>query len=131
MGELAQLKMNMERDKESLRQRVEKLQAQLAEAEQARSKRDEQLRGEQAAEVARLSAKMKDMARVHANALDTLASQLAISQQQQQQQQQTRTCGSQTETTFKDIELLEAFRQRYLDTLSRMKCNFNFTFLFF
>jgi hypothetical protein len=129
LGELAQLKMNMERDKESLRQRVDKLQAQLAEAEQEWSKRDEQARGEQAAEVARLNAKMKEMARVHASALDTLASHLATSQQQNKVSRvETRSCGAQTDTTFKDIELLEAFRQRYLDTLSRMKCKYSYSY---
>ena len=124
LAELTGLKMNGEREKQSLkesvdeaRKRCELLEQQLAQNEEYLSKQCELARAEvksyYSGELARVNSKMKDMMRSHADAIEAL--------KRQHRGANARSLACQTEATSKDIDLLEAFKAKYLDTLSRMK----------
>ena len=106
LDELTQLKMNAEREKEAVK---EKLEQALKRADSLQAQADE------------YSVKMKDVMKSHAAAVELLKKQQHQNVKLTAMQQINKTC--QTDTSSKDIELLETFRQKYLVTLARMKSN--------
>lgn len=131
LNELTHLKMSSEREKEALKekcdqyiQRAGSLDKKLAECDDRLKEHCDMLKAnlkqEYTAELNKMQSKMKDMIKSHAQTVDILKKQ----QQQQPKlalsmHQISKTC--QTETSSKDIELLETFRQKYLETLAKMK----------
>jgi hypothetical protein len=137
LSELTTLKMSTEREKEQLKENYEKavnkiglLEKQLDEGEERMRKQcgllREELKAEYGSELTRMNTKMKDMAKAHTNAIDALKKHhqyntrlSSCSASSQHESSQTSSC--QTELTYKDVELLEAFRQKYLNTLTQLK----------
>ena len=78
--------------------------------------RDE-LKTQYGSELSRMSAKMKDMMKSHACSIELLKKQ----HQSAKSLSHMKSLACQTDATSKDIDLLEAFKQKYLDTLARMK----------
>ncbi len=138
LDELTSMKLSGERDKENLKekceqsqQRVRLVEQRLAESEEHFRKQTDLLRAElkheYGTELSRMNSKMKDMMKSHANAVELLKKQHQSSKTTTSMTaatasyQNNKTC--QTETCVKDIQLLETFRERYLDTVSRMKAD--------
>jgi len=131
LNEVTSMKMSSEREKESLKERCEQYVQRLSGLEGHLKNADERMREE--CEAARSSvkqefvARMKEMAKAHASALE-----MARKHEQNNRlvglHQTNKTC--QTETSAKDIELLETFRQKYLETLAKMKCKVFLLFFF-
>ncbi len=132
LNELTSLKMNSERDKQRLKEDIEELtkrcelyEQQLAESEVYVKKQCDMVRSElklqYGNELSRVNSKMKDMMKTHSESIELLKRQ---HQQQSTKNPKPRGGGGiscQTDITCKDIDLLDAFKQKYLDTLSRMK----------
>ena len=133
LAELTSMKLNSEREKESLKDNLEKsmkqnslLEKQLDECEENYRKKCDLLRAElkheYGTELTKMNSKMKDMQRSHSSAVEILKKQHQQSTTKYlQQKPQVVSFSCQTEMTARDIELLESFRHKYLDTLSRMK----------
>ena len=130
LNELTNLKMTSERDKESLKekcdqylQRISSLDKKLAEYDERLKEHCDMLKAnlkqEHNTEMNKMQIKMKEMAKSHANTVELLKKQQQHNSKASNVHQINKTC--QTETTTKDIEILETFRQQYLETLKIMK----------
>jgi len=123
LDEITGMKLCNEREKENLKEKYEIAQKRIAESEDHLRKQLDLLRAElkqeYGSELSRMNAKMKDMMKSHSQAVDLLKKQHHSVTKPTNAYHSHKTC--QTETSVKDIELLETFRQRYLDTVTRMK----------
>jgi len=118
LNEVTSMKMSSEREKETLKERCEQYVQRVGGLEARLREEGEAVRASVRQEYA---ARMKEMSKAHASAME------AARRQEQNSRlaglhQTNKTC--QTETSAKDIELLETFRQKYLETLAKMKCRF-------
>ncbi len=135
LNELAHLKMSSEREKEALKekcdqfvQRANSLDKKLAECDDRLKEHCDMLKAnlkqEYTAELNKMQARMKDVMKSHAQAVEMLKRQQVATSggaKVSSVHQINKTC--QTETSAKDIELLETFRQKYLETLAKMKAD--------
>jgi hypothetical protein len=104
--------------------RAELFEQQLRESQDYYKRQCEQIKSElkmqYGNELSRMNTKMQDMMKSHSNAIDLLKKQHQ-STNSFNSNTNSRNIPCQTDVTSKDIDLLEAFKQKYLDTLSRMK----------
>ena len=84
------------------------------------------LKQEYGQELSKMNAKMKDMMKSHGSAIELLKKQHTAEKAKHGIEERNRpmtfaiTC--QTDVTYNDIKLLETFREKYLETINKMKC---------
>jgi hypothetical protein len=109
---------------DEMTKRAELFEQQLRESQDYYKRQCEQIKSElkmqYGNELSRMNTKMQDMMKSHSNAIDLLKKQHQ-SRNSFNSNTNSRNIPCQTDVTSKDIDLLEAFKQKYLDTLSRMK----------
>lgn len=120
LNELTNLKMVSERDKESLKEKCEQYLHRISSLDKKLAEYDERLNEHCDILKANLkqehNLKMNEMVKAHQNTIEILKKK---QHNHQNVHQINKTC--QTQTTSKDIELLETFRQKYIETLELMK----------
>jgi hypothetical protein len=129
LNEIATTRLNSERDKETLKEnqeqamkRVASLEKQMASNEEHFKKQTDlmiqELKLKHDNELTRMSSKMKSMMESHALAVENLKKQ-----HQRFTNKSSCSSSSQTDVSGRDVEMLSSFREKSLDTLSKMKAD--------
>lgn len=129
LDEVTNLKITLEKEKENLKDNYEQAVKKIANLEKELNNSDErfrsqlncvkqQLKAEHGAEMSRLNQKMQDMMKSHSTAVEKLKK---CHGKKIGSTEMDKTSFCQTDMSFKDIDLLEAFQQNYFNTLSRIK----------
>jgi hypothetical protein len=125
LDEIKALKLNSEREKDMLQQKIDSLNSKLLKTEKSLHENDAKLKEQYGQELTKMNAKMKDMMKSHANAIELLKKQHTAEKAkhgiEDRYKQMTFSVTCQTDVTFNEIKLLETFREKYLETVNKMK----------
>lgn len=129
LDELTNLKLTYEKEKENLKESYEQAVKKIGNLEKELNNSDDrfrnqlnsvrqQLKAEHGTEMSKLNQKMQDMMKSHSSAIEKLRKHHG---KKYDFVEMNKTSNSQTDMSYKDIDLLEAFQKNYINTLSKIK----------
>lgn len=119
----------LEQTAEQAVRRAHALERQLDESDELARKKVELVRSELGYELSKMSSRMKELMRSHADSIEGLKKQHEKSARRSAVAVQTLTIdvASQTELVAHDLDNVDLLRKRYLDTITQMKSLYHIT----
>ncbi|RNA43433.1 hypothetical protein BpHYR1_039728 [Brachionus plicatilis] len=129
LDEVTNLKITFEKEKENLKEKYEQAVKKIGHLEKELNYSDDrfksqlnsvkqQLKAEHGSEMSKVNQKMQDMMKSHSLAIDKLKKHHG---KKYLSTEMNKTLSSQTDMSYKDIDLLEVLQKNYLNTLSKIK----------